>query len=278
MTLEMRTGPFLLILLALLALTPTAVVFADAEDPFGDPFAVNDAEVEPLSSAPVFTVSGEVVYQPILFLDWLDDAYGDPVYLSNAVSGDIGLYVSYGRSSFVADFRTRVITVAGGTPEFEIDIRELYFNYRSNFVDIEVGFFPLEWSVMNVFKIAGFFQPASLPFLTSELLSSSRTGIHAIFYYDLFSLEGVYVPLYSAPASVSDYLGSSLGVDFYPQDIAVSQIDETPGPTFDHFQAAGRFGLALGALDLYLLGYHGYSNQEIRTSQTVFEPPENPGS
>ncbi len=272
-TFEMRAGTFLLILLALMALPRTTVLFADDEDPFGDPFAVHDGEVEPLSSAPVFAVSGEIVYQPILFLDWQDDAYGDPVYLSNAVSGDIGLYGAFGRSSFVADFRTRVIAVAGGTPEFEIDIRELYFNYRSNFVDIEVGFFPLEWSVMNVFKIADFFQPAALPFLTGELLSSSRTGIHAIFYYGLFSLEGVYLPLYSAPASVGDYVGSSLGVDFYPQDIEVVQIDEKPDPTYDHFQAAGRFGMALGALDLYLLGYHGYSNQEIHTSQTVFEPP-----
>ncbi|GAH51347.1 unnamed protein product, partial [marine sediment metagenome] len=180
------------------------------------------------------------------------------------------------RSSFVADFRTRIIALAGGTPEFEIDIRELYFNYRSNFVDIDVGFFPLEWSAMNVFKTADFFQPAATPFLTGELLSSSRTGIHAIFYFGLFSLEGVYLPLYSAPGSVSDYLGSSLGVGFYPQDIDFDQIDEKPGPTFDHFQAAGRFGLAIAALDLYLLGFHGYSNQEIRTSQTVFEPPASP--
>jgi hypothetical protein len=278
---------FFVIFQALLLLF-CGTISAQEDDPFGDPFAEieKDPETEESGetdegdgtensefSPPPLEVYGTISLHPILYLNKVDGDYAEPFFPLSSMDGRINVRHRMGNIEFFAGFSAGAVYRPNTVPETAVDVEELYFRHLSDFSDVTVGRFSPEWSPMNVFKLSDFFAPQSGLLFGGSGFTRVSTGLRAIFYYKIFSFEGIYLPFYTASTPFSEYASELFNFSPYPDTVPVNITDNEPGMKWDTLQAAFRAGLDFGFADFYFFGRHGYLPDAIITSETVFTPP-----
>ncbi len=249
-----------------------AAVFSWAEDdPFADVFAEESHATT--GSETVVDLSGQMTYGPTLFMGLADTELADPVIISNTAEVKLDFSSRFGRTSFQAGLHVGVDTDGNNNSIIDFGVDELYFNYRTDFLDLTLGRFAIQWSPMNAFKLSDFFTQAAGLALDSGTAAQPVTGLHGIIYLGPLIVEGVFAPLYDVPAGDLD-MAASLGINLYPDNIKAKFADPRPGPGWENPQTAVRLGFGGISFDTYLYYYHGFTNRALTTSRVEsVEPP-----
>jgi hypothetical protein len=205
------------------------------------------------------------------------------------------------------DFTATIDT--SGIPNFTIEPRELYVSFVSNNAVVNLGHLIIEWSQMDVYSTANYFNPYSSTIYSKQLLEGVN-GVHGQFYFlGNMSFELVFLPLFTESSLSTSRLNIFLGgvgdlgetsLDDYLVDIdegnlggifddisntgdedendyqappatGVSADTTPPRPDIFNSQIGFRYGLTFGGIDMYLMYFHGYYNQPLVT-YTYHEP------
>ncbi len=286
------------------------------DDPFGDPFN-NDGNNDDTNGKdnssggfsfevpkPDLQIKGTVgLGISIIFQgdnEYLEDSDLARVrYLASDVYGNFQVNYDFNNFHILGNFDVLVTLDSSGMPDFNFDVRELYFDYYSKIFEINFGHIFVKWSQMQVYTIANYFNPMSLSNIYSMELSQAINGIQAIFYVpfdnnkyiNYMNFELVVVPLFTEMSVSTSLLSPLTNSISATEQTLLDEIDDTDGennintvniveddtqlppittvdlettpPSYDilNTQFGFKYSINFPGVDLSLIYFHGFYNK-----------------